>query len=223
MFDKKYLKNEGFTLIEVMIVVAMVGVLSAIAYPSFKKFQSKSRSSEARIELASAYIAETAFYADFKIYHTCLAYMGYNPSSKLETMHYAIGFRVYPNIDNTKYAEATAAGLIPTLCPDGGSDPPVGSNLIRFIGMNSIGGVAMTDPIYRLNAQPINSSLCTKSDIEANVSTYVHCVGTQADDERSTFVLPAVGIIDSDRTAPTEVSIWTVNQDKRFTNIRAGY
>ena len=35
--------QRGFTLIEVMIVVAIVGILSAIAYPSYQEYVAKSR------------------------------------------------------------------------------------------------------------------------------------------------------------------------------------
>ena len=33
------MKNKGFSLIEVLIVVSLIGVLSAIVYPNYKKFK----------------------------------------------------------------------------------------------------------------------------------------------------------------------------------------
>ncbi|MBV0932986.1 type IV pilin protein [Marinobacterium weihaiense] len=44
-------KNRGFTLIEVMIVVVIIGILASIAYPSYVEYVNESRRSEARSNL----------------------------------------------------------------------------------------------------------------------------------------------------------------------------
>jgi prepilin-type N-terminal cleavage/methylation domain-containing protein len=58
-FMKKMRK--GFTLIELMIVVAIIGVLAAIAIPNFLKFQCKSKTSEAKNMLKGIYTANVAY------------------------------------------------------------------------------------------------------------------------------------------------------------------
>ena len=58
MANQKWLarhrRTSGFTLIEVMIVVAIVGILAAIAYPSYQESVRKSRRAEAKAALVNA-------------------------------------------------------------------------------------------------------------------------------------------------------------------------
>jgi type IV pilus assembly protein PilA len=57
-------KQEGFTLIELMIVVAIIGILAAIAIPNFLTYQLKSRQSEAKVNLGAIKTSLIAFQAE---------------------------------------------------------------------------------------------------------------------------------------------------------------
>jgi type IV pilus assembly protein PilA len=61
-------RRGGFTLIELMIVVAIIGILAAIAIPNFLRFQLKAKSSEGKTNLAAIRTAEESYFAEYGVY-----------------------------------------------------------------------------------------------------------------------------------------------------------
>jgi type IV pilus assembly protein PilA len=62
-------ENEGgFTLIELLVVIIIIGILLAIAIPSYLKFRDRANESAAKANVRAAIPAVEAFYADNNTY-----------------------------------------------------------------------------------------------------------------------------------------------------------
>lgn len=61
-------KQNGFTLIELMIVIVIVGILVSVVYPSFREQALRSARSDAKTALATAISRQEQFFADNKTY-----------------------------------------------------------------------------------------------------------------------------------------------------------
>jgi type IV pilus assembly protein PilA len=88
----KQLKSQkGFTLIELMIVVAIIGILAAIAIPNFLTYQLKSRQAEAKTNLQAIKTSEVAFQAERGCYIGITAYGVVAPVAGTKTVPFAWG------------------------------------------------------------------------------------------------------------------------------------
>lgn len=120
-FFKTLRRQDGFTLVELMVVVAIIGLLSAVAIPNFQKYQARSKTAEAKLQLSAIYTAEASFFADYNIYHSCLNYMGYNPAEESNSRYFTTGFAVTGIIDSSAYLSAVNAGINTGSCLEAGT------------------------------------------------------------------------------------------------------
>jgi type IV pilus assembly protein PilA len=205
-FAKALKRQDGFTLVELMVVVAIIGLLSAVAIPNFKKYQAKSKTSEAKLQLSAAYTAQQSFYSDFNIYHHCLGFMGFNPANEIAQRYFMVG------IDSTSLAAPAAGnplqqavdnGLNVTACPTALTN----NNSYFFAGKLLSGFVINTLALFTANAAGAASD-----------------VGTQAAGAE-TFVIGAVGAVDSAAANITGAGAagFTINQNKIVSHVVVGY
>ena len=81
--------QKGFSLMELLIAVGVLGTLTAISVPSYKKYARHSKTAEAQSSLGQIYMAEKAFHLQWKFYTGDLLVIGVQPQGR---MLYNAGF-----------------------------------------------------------------------------------------------------------------------------------
>ncbi len=184
------LKKRGFTLIELMIVVAIIGILAAIAIPNFIRFQARSKQGEAKSNLKSMFTAERSFYQEKDRYSGQVDEIGFSPErgnryvyrlgdcTKLENRSAATatrdatGLDTCISVDTFKFSNAaiTPAYAKGTADPNGGAPgviTPLACPACDFIGTAAGDIDAETvgiDSWYISTISVVNGAACGNSD-----------------------------------------------------------
>jgi type IV pilus assembly protein PilA len=184
--------QKGFTLIELMIVVAIIGILAALAIPNFIRFQARSKQSEVKANLKSLFTAERSYYQEHDTYSECIRKIGFNPE-RGNRYHYVVNNTANNEACGTAELRADAAGVTAS------TDGAVLADTFKFgtgAGITAANGaVAVT---YAPVA-PFGSGIIPVNDLVG--------VTPAAPDPNGTFGGAAQGDIDSD----VNVDIWYIS------------
>jgi type IV pilus assembly protein PilE len=107
----------GFTLIEIMIVVAVVAILAAIAYPSYQEQVRKSRRTEGQALLLDAASRQERFYTENNTYAANMKALGYkNDNQATENSWYQVRVKAASDTGYELEAAPLAAQLGDSRC-----------------------------------------------------------------------------------------------------------
>ena len=205
--------KRGFSLVELMIVVAIIGVLTAIAIPNFQRFQARARKTEAKSALTSIYTASKAFHAKWETYATLFEAIGYSPAGD---------FRYVAGWDND--VANTIGGVGIDISDDMNCD-----------GMTAIGAGPAPGQIYRgvcAGADEHDTETYCDSTTNMNDCTYVGVDGVDAKLDDAMGVATQIMVNEFRAGALTDLSAthltatnvaangdaWTIDQNKQLIN-----
>jgi type IV pilus assembly protein PilA len=110
---------KGFTLVELMVVVAIIGILAAVAVPNYQKFQAKAKQTEAKSNLSNIKSVEMSYAVDASTFTTCLSNIGfYIPITQVKnyTSGFSSGFSSCGPGGGSLCSGIYSAGSVSTTC-----------------------------------------------------------------------------------------------------------
>lgn len=127
--------QQGFTLIELMIVVAIIAILAAIALPAYQDYVARSQVSEAMTLASGVKTAAAEYYADKGTWNGTHTQLGISPAGSI----------VGKYVRQVAYTGTATAGTITaTMKSSGSASGKIAGKTMILVGSDKGGSVAWT-------------------------------------------------------------------------------
>jgi len=194
---KRINSPSGFSMVELMIVLAIISVIALISIPNLTKNVAKAKQKNAQVELVGIFTQEESFKAEFNTYHDDLTYIGFVPTGiplDATTRCPGAGTATAKPVDRYYNVGFTTASL-----------PAIGSNPKPCSAAAAGGGSGAKWISYY-------PAILAGADIGVAPANAVTPDG-------NTFKAGAVGFPSGNNTIPDE---WTMDQNRNLANSKKG-
>ncbi len=190
-----YLRSRaGFTLVELLVVVAIIGVLATIGVPTFQKMIEKSKKSEAKVALGALYTTETAFFSEYGVYGNNIT---------------AVGFTV----DGTQGSRTYSTGF------PGGVNCSTAPTSLAPINSGNATALYTAYPTYSTVSATVSNGANSYAIIGGTNYTKA-CIAVAPDSTGATFLGASGGYVSNNASAPADV--WTMDNTRTLANVSDG-
>ena len=124
--------KKGFTLLELIVVIIIVGILATLGFAQYTKTLEKGRSAEAKAILGNLRSAEAAYYEEYGVYSTDVAAISINAPIGCTSTHYF-------NYTATSTLQASGVGSA-LRCTTSGKTPNAGTYTVNVTWMSGVWG-----------------------------------------------------------------------------------
>jgi type IV pilus assembly protein PilE len=131
---KTYKTRHGFTLVELMIVIAIIGILAAIAIPSYSRYVKQSRRTSAKTALLDLASREAKYYSTNNAYTNSMTNLGYSSAAPIAVPD------ATSNYYSLSVAQVGSTDFTGTAAPAGNqATDTCGSFTINYLGVKGAG------------------------------------------------------------------------------------
>ena len=185
--------NRGFTLVELLMVVAMIGVLATIGIPTYQRMVQRAKKSEAKTMLAGIFTAESGFQAEYGTFGNRLDRIGFGAVAGTQT--YIVGFPL---------ANCATDVIAPAI----GTAPGAFLNNV-YPGYYNVATVAQESRVLPVRNQP---TACDPGAIGVNGDTFTATATGALATNPAGNVLATLGDLDC----------WRIDQNRVLSNLNDG-